>query len=117
MNALPVTQSLLFLLLATVMEVSGDALVRKAIFEQTGAVRIGFLVAGALLLLGYGSSLNLAPVPFERVVGLYIATLFVVWQAISFLAFRAVPTLPICAGGALVVAGGLIITFWQGAAS
>jgi len=117
MNALQVTQSLMFLLLATVMEVSGDALVRKAIFDQTGPVRIGFLVAGALLLLGYGSSLNLAPVAFERVVGLYIATLFVVWQAISFLAFRAVPTLPICAGGALVVAGGLIITFWQGAAS
>jgi hypothetical protein len=27
--------------------------------------------------------------------------------------FRTAPTLPILVGGALVVAGGLIITFWK----
>jgi hypothetical protein len=34
-----------------------------------------------------------------RVVGLYIATLFVVWQVINFIAFRTLPTLPIVVGG------------------
>lgn len=113
MTALQVAQSLLFLLVATTLEVSGDAIVRKALFEQVGLARFGFFLAGAVLLFGYGSFLNLAPVPFERVVGLYIATLFVVWQGMGYLAFRATPTLPILVGGTLVIAGGLLITFWQ----
>ena len=41
-----------------------------------------------LLLAGYGTFLNLAPLEFGKVVGLYIATLFVVWQVITFFAFR-----------------------------
>ena len=117
MNTLQLTQSFLFLLVATSLEVSGDAIVRKAIFEQVGANRFGFFLVGAVLLFGYGSFLNLAPVPFERVVGLYIATLFVVWQAISFVAFRTLPTMPILVGGVLVIAGGAVITFWQTAGS
>jgi small multidrug resistance family-3 protein len=71
-----------------------------------------FLV-GAAFLLGYGTLLNLAPLEFGQVVGLYLATLFVVWQVINFLAFRALPTLPIAIGGVLVIAGGTIITFWK----
>jgi small multidrug resistance family-3 protein len=100
-----------FLLVATTLEVSGDAIVRKAIFEHAGAARVWFFVAGAALLFGYGVSLNLAPVPFARVVGLYIATLFVVWQVINTIAFRTYPTTPIAVGGLLIVAGGLIVTF------
>jgi len=42
-----------------------------------------------------------------------LATLFIVWQVINFLAFRAVPTVPIIVGGSLVIAGGAIITFWK----
>jgi hypothetical protein len=43
---------------------------------------------------------------------LYVATLFVVWQIISFIVFRTLPALPVCVGGLLIIAGGLIITFW-----
>lgn len=102
-----------FLLVATTLEVCGDAIVRKAMYEHAGAARIGLLLAGMVLLLGYGVSLNLAPVPFARVVGLYIATLFVVWQIINVFAFRTRPTLPILVGGSLIVLGGLIVTFWN----
>ena len=70
-------------------------------------------VGGAALLFGYGLFLNLAPVEFEKVVGLYIATLFVVWQVVNYAFFRHVPTLPILAGGVLIVAGGCIVTFWE----
>lgn len=104
---------IVFLLIATTLEVCGDALVRAAIYTHTGAVRIALMVVGALLLFGYGFSLNLAPVEFGKVVGLYIATLFVVWQVISYISFRSVPSLPIIVGGTMVVAGGLIITFWK----
>ena len=52
--------------------------------------------------LGYGTSLNLAPVEFRHVVGLYIATLFVVWQFINFIFFRTLANLPIFVGGAFI---------------
>src|SRR5579862_6875742 len=102
----------LLLLIATVLEVSGDAVVRLALYNSAGLSRLALLCAGALLLLGYGSFLNTAPVDFGRVVGLYIATLFIVWQVINFLVFRALPSLPVCVGGLLIITGGLIITFW-----
>jgi small multidrug resistance family-3 protein len=103
---------IVFLLVATTLEVTGDALVRKAMYEYAGQTRIALLLAGAILLLGYGLSLNLAPVPFAQIVGLYIATLFVVWQIISAIIFRTRPTIPIIIGGSLIVIGGLIVTFW-----
>ena len=101
------------LLAATMLEVSGDAVVRTAIYNHVGPARLGLFLAGAALLLGYGTLLNLAPLEFGQVVGLYLAVLFVVWQVINFVAFRAVPTLPIVLGGSLVIAGGAIITFWK----
>jgi hypothetical protein len=105
---------LVLLIIATVLEVSGDAVVRVAIYDHhAGATRIVLFFAGAALLFGYGSFLNLAPLDFGRVVGLYIATLFVVWQVINFVAFRTLPTMPIVVGGGLVIAGGAIITFWK----
>ncbi len=57
------------------------------------------LLAGAVLLLGYGTALNLAPVDFGRVVGLYIATLFVIWQIINLLVFKALPGPSVWMGG------------------
>jgi hypothetical protein len=104
---------LLLLLIATTLEVSGDAVVRLAIYKHVGLARLLLFVGGAALLLGYGSFLNAAPLEFGRVVGLYIATLFVVWQVISYLAFGSIPTLPILVGGALMIAGGAVITYWN----
>src|SRR5437588_11183930 len=105
--------SFLFLLLATSLEVSGDALVRMGIYNHAGIARLGLMLAGAALLFGYGFSLNLAPVEFRRVAGLSIATLFVIWQIINFIVFRTLPNLPVSLGGTLIVAGGLIVTFWR----
>jgi small multidrug resistance family-3 protein len=104
---------LAFLVIATALEVSGDALIRKSLFEHAGLARLGLFILGAGLLAGYGTFLNLAPLEFGQVVGLYIATLFVMWQIINFAFFRSLPTLPILAGGALIVTGGLIVSFWK----
>jgi small multidrug resistance family-3 protein len=105
-----------FLIAATSFEASGDALVRLGLFERAGSARLAVMAVGAVLLFAYGVMLNLAPLPFERVVGLYIATLFVVWQIVSFLTFRSLPGIPILVGGALIVAGGLLVSFWTPAA-
>ncbi|HEX4636338.1 MAG TPA: hypothetical protein VH189_09160 [Rhizomicrobium sp.] len=104
---------LAFLVIATALEVTGDALIRKSLFEHAGLVRLGLFLFGAGLLAGYGTFLNLAPLEFEQVVGLYIATLFVMWQIINFAFFRTLPTAPILAGGGLIIAGGLIVSFWK----
>lgn len=104
---------LYFLIVATLLEASGDALVRLGIHEHVGAFRLILFGIGALLLFGYGSFLNLAPLEFGEVVGLYIATLFVNWQIVNFFFFRALPTSPVLVGGALIIIGGLIVSFWH----
>ena len=104
---------LVFLLIATILEVTGDAIIRKSIYNHAGMARIAYGLMGAILLFGYGFLLNLAPVEFGKVVGLYLATLFVVWQVINYISFKSVPTLPTIIGGILVITGGLIVTFWK----
>lgn len=115
MRTLGTLQALAFLLAATVLETGGDAIVRIALYSEPGliVVRLGLFVFGAGLLFGYGTLLNLAPLEFRDVVGLYIATLFIVWQVINFAFFRSMPTLPTMCGGVLIVAGGLIVSFWK----
>ena len=102
-----------FLVLATAMEVSGDALVRTGILQAQGRAKLAYFVIGACLLFGYGFALNSAPTSFEKVAGIYIATLFVMWQIVSFVAFRTIPSLPTLVGGVLIVGGGLLVAFWQ----
>ena len=101
-----------FLVVATTLEAFGDAIVRMGLKQHSSVPRGLLFLGGATLLFGYGLSLNLAPLEFRRVVGLYIATLFVVWQIVNFIVFRSAPTLPIAVGGALIIAGGAIVTFW-----
>jgi small multidrug resistance family-3 protein len=113
LKSLPNVYPIVFLIAATTLEASGDAIVRLAIYDHVGAYRMALFAAGAALLLGYGTLLNLAPFEFGHVAGIYIATLFVIWQIINFVFFRTMPTVPIIVGGALVVAGGAIITFWK----
>jgi len=103
----------IFVLIATIFEVTGDAIIRKCIYEYTGITRILLFALGAIFVFLYGFSLNLAPVEFKQVVGLYIATLFIVWQIGNYVAFKTLPTAPILIGGMLIVAGGLIVTFWK----
>ena len=112
---MPNLPPIVFLIAATTLEAFGDAVVRMGVYNHTGLARAGLFAGGAALLFGYGLSLNLAPLEFGRVVGLYIATLFVVWQIVNLITFRAAPTLPVLAGGALIITGGLIVTYWKAA--
>jgi len=102
-----------FLLIATSLEASGDAIVRMGIAQSAWMPRALLFAAGGILLFGYGLSVNLAPVEFGRVVGLYIATLFVMWQLVNWVAFKTAPVAPVLVGGALIVTGGAIVTFWR----
>ena len=102
-----------FLVVATTLEAFGDAIVRVGLSQHGTLPRVLLFVAGATLLFGYGLSLNLAPLEFGRVVGLYVATLFIAFQIVNLIVFRSAPTLPIMVGGTLIIAGGVIVTFWK----
>jgi hypothetical protein len=102
-----------FLVVATTLETVGDAIVRLGLMRAAWLPRGAFFAVGAAFLFGYGLSLNLAPVDFSRVVGLYIAILFVMWQVVNLVVFRSPPTAPILIGGVLIVVGGAIVTLWK----
>jgi small multidrug resistance family-3 protein len=103
----------IFVLMATVLEASGDAIIRIALHHNSLPVRLGLFLGGAALLTLYGTSLNLAPVEFAQVTGIYIATLFIVFQITNYVFFRTAPTIPVAIGGAFIVTGGLIVGFWR----
>jgi small multidrug resistance family-3 protein len=103
----------LFVLAATVLEAAGDAIVRIALHHQSLSARIGLFLLGYILLALYGTSLNLAPVEFAAVTGMYVATLFVVFQIVNFLFFGVRPTPSVLVGGALIVVGGLTVALWR----
>jgi hypothetical protein len=62
-----------FLIAATALEASGDAIVRMGLNQPAPGLRALLFLAGAALLFGYGLMLNLAPLEFGRVVGIYVA--------------------------------------------
>jgi len=103
----------LFILAATILEAFGDAIVRVALHHSSIPARVGLYLVGGTLLTLYGTSLNLAPVDFAAATGMYIATLFVVFQITNYIFFRAIPTPAVLVGGTLVVAGGLIVFVWR----
>ena len=76
-------------------------------------VRIGFLALGSVVLFAYGLTVNAPPWDFGQLLGVYVTLFFLVAQLINWLGFGLQPTLPIMAGGSLIVAGGLMIAFWS----
>jgi len=102
-------RELLILTLAAVLEVGGDALVRWGL---RGGQALG-MILGALVLFGYGLTVNLPKWDFGRLLGVYIAMFFVVAQLAAYFFFQEKLRTPMIVGGALVVAGGLVMTFWH----
>jgi small multidrug resistance family-3 protein len=105
--------ALVVLLVAAMLEAGGDALVRHGLNASTVATRLGFFAIGAIVLFIYGLTVNAPSWDFGRLLGVYVALFFVVAQAINWLVFGSSPTVPIFVGGALIIAGGLTITYWR----
>jgi hypothetical protein len=103
----------LLLLIAAVLEVGGDAIVRAGLKGHAGITRAGLLALGAIVLFGYGVFVNTAPADFGRLLGIYVVLFFVVAQLVNLVAFGVRPGMGIIAGGALIVAGGVVISVWK----
>ncbi|HZO87673.1 MAG TPA: hypothetical protein VFB38_04980 [Chthonomonadaceae bacterium] len=102
-------RALAFLMVAALLEVGGDALVRWGL---KGGKVLGF-VLGAVVLTLYGFTVNLSRWDFGRLLGVYIAVFFVVAQIVALSAFHEKVTVPILVGGTLIISGGLVLALWQ----
>ena len=102
-------RELLLLLLAAALEVGGDASIR---FGLKSGRAWGFAL-GALALFAYGIFVNLPKWDFGRLMGVYIATFFVVAQLVSTVIFKEKLQLPVIVGGSFIVVGGIIMTVWR----
>jgi small multidrug resistance family-3 protein len=103
------TTTLLVLALAAVLEAGGDALIRAGLRYPAGATRAALFGMGALVLFSYGWTVNAPPWNFGRLLGVYVVLFFAIAQAISSLVFQEPLSRQVLAGGALIVAGGLVI--------
>lgn len=104
-----------FVVLATaaLLEVSGDACFQSGLFKSSGASRSLWFLAGTLVLATYGLFVNLPQWDFGKLLGVYVVLFFVFAQSVAKIRFHQSPTMPILVGGALIVAGGAVITFWK----
>jgi len=105
---------LALVVVATIFEAVGDAVMRVALRSPHALPgRVALFVLASFLLTMYGLFLNLAPVEFATVTGVYLASLFIAFQIVNYLFFRHVPSPGVLLGGSFIVAGAAIIYFWK----
>jgi small multidrug resistance family-3 protein len=71
-------------------------------------------ITGAAVLAAYGLLVNVPRWDFGKLLGVYVVLFFLMAQLLAKLRFGQSPTPPIYAGGALIVAGGLVMVLWKG---
>jgi small multidrug resistance family-3 protein len=102
-------RTLVLLVVAALLEVGGDALVRAGLERRAVAP----MLAGGAVLVAYGFMVNLTKLDFSRLMGVYIVIFFLVAQGVAVLVFKERLALPVLVGGLLVVSGGLTMTLWR----
>ena len=90
---------------AAVLEVVGDALIRKGMRGSGLAV----IATGALVLASYGVVVNLLDVDFSRLLGAYVGVFAVVSVLIGRFAFGDAVPPSTWLGLAVILAGSLVI--------
>lgn len=94
---------------SALLEVGGDAVVRKGLRASS----ILLIVAGGLMLAGYGLLVNLVRWDFSRLLGVYVAVFTLVSVLFGRFVFGENIPASTWVGLAVVMAGGLIIQFGQ----
>ena len=102
------------LVIAASLEVLGDSFFQSGLYRSSGSNRSLWFLVGVGVLGMYGLFVNLPQWDFGKLLGVYVALFFVVAQVVAKVRFQQTPSTPILVGGSLIVAGGLVITFWKG---
>jgi drug/metabolite transporter superfamily protein YnfA len=95
---------------AAILEVGGDALIRKGL-RGSG---LALIVAGFAVLGCYGLVVNIVRWDFSRLLGVYVAVFAVISVLAGRVVFREHVPFSTWVGLAVIVAGGLIIQFGAG---
>lgn len=106
--------ALAVLALAAFLEAWGDSFFQVGFYRSSGMGRVLAVLAGAAVLAAYGSVVNVPRWDFGKLLGAYVVLFFLMAQLLNKVRFGQSPTMPIYAGGALIVAGGLVVAFWKG---
>src|ERR1700744_5125841 len=101
--------AILILILAAALEAGGDAIMRVGLHTSAMTHRILLFALAAIVLFAYGWTVNAPPWDFGKLIGIYVVFFFLIAQLISWVVFKQAPSLTIWIGGALIVAGGLVI--------
>lgn len=95
----------LIFIAAAILEVAGDAIIRKGLHGNV----IWFIVAGFLMLGGYGLVVNTVKWDFSRLLGVYVA----IFAAVSILAgrfvFKEIIPASTWLGLVIIIVGGSVI--------
>src|SRR5262245_40984930 len=103
---MPIVAWLIFIA-AAVLEVMGDAMIRKGLRGKG----LFFIVTGFVTLGCYGLVVNLVQWDFSRLLGVYVAVFAVVSVLCGRFVFDEDVPAPTWLGLALIIAGGLVIQF------
>jgi len=102
--------ALCVLLLAAFLEAYGDSCFQSALYRASGMSRAFAFVGGAVSLAAYGLVVNAPRWEFGKLLGVYVVLFFLLAQIVARVRFGQTPTLNLLIGGALIVAGGCIIS-------
>ena len=97
----------LIFVLAALLEVGGDALIRRGL-RGGGVV---FILAGIAVLGSYGMVVNILKWDFARLLGLYVAFFALLSVLCSRCIFKEAISISTWAGIGVIMLGGLIIQF------
>jgi drug/metabolite transporter superfamily protein YnfA len=92
---------------AAILEVGGDAIVRKGLRGSSLAI----VLVGAAVLGGYGVVVNIVKWDFSRLLGVYVAVFAVVSVLFGRFVFRESIPGATWLGLAIIVLGGMVIQF------
>jgi small multidrug resistance family-3 protein len=97
------------LIAAALLEVGGDAVIRKGLRGSGWAV----IAAGCLMLASYGVVVNLVKWDFSKLLGVYVAVFAVAGVLWGRLVFKETVPVSTWLGLAIILVGGLVIQFGQ----
>jgi hypothetical protein len=101
--------TIVVLFLAALLEAGGDALIRAGLHKPLFWQKASLFAVAAVVLFAYGWTVNSPHWDFGKLLGLYVVFFFLTAQAISWLAFKQIPSLAVLVGGLFIVTGGVII--------
>ena len=95
----------LIFVVAALLEVGGDAAMRRGLRGRS----LLFVMAGAVILSGYGLVVNTVKWDFSKLLGVYVAVFAIISVLAGRCIFKDVVPLSTWLGLTLIVAGGLVI--------